>query len=109
MKISDKEYPLENVDGEFTGGVYTIQFKLQELIEAITKSTNKVIQLAQLWPTFCVNRYEVIGNKVYMQWQRRITDSERTQIKEIQKKNRLKWKQDHIRNIKKEAKKLGII
>jgi hypothetical protein len=108
MKIKDIEYKF-NPYRAAAGGQYTLSFNKKETLEALEKMKSKLIELKNKYPSLKNLDLNLYGTRAYLCWNRDYDKEERQKIKEHVKKEKEKWKKTHIRDVKKEAKKLGII
>ena len=91
-------------------GKYTIQFKKEETVQVLKKLASKLECLKKKYPSLNVDwDLDLYQNHAYLHWDRDCTKEEQKKINELKKKEKEEWKKTHIRDIKREAKKLGII
>jgi hypothetical protein len=108
MKIKDTEYKFNPY--RTAGGDYILSFNRKETSNALEKISLKLKSLQEKYPSLNVNwDMGFYSNRAYLHWSRDYDDEEKQKVKEFRKVEKAKWKKTHINDVKREAKKLGII
>lgn len=113
MKIQERESPLWNKN--WRGGSVTFNFGKNSLAESLQIMADKIKSLSAKYESdkFRVdNLYIHIGSKygkASLDWKRDLRLEEKKKFTEEEKQRNLEYDKQHIREIKKEAKKLKLI